>query len=141
MSTEIVAIKIEKDITAQKKIKKGSKKDITNFLQMLNKLSSKKKKQINKSLQKISIKETSSRKASISSLGSSNKKELPVPISVITTSKSKTKDIDIAIIGADAYCVVCSLKKPQVFAVLMKDIQYQTEKKARAETDQKSVVA
>lgn len=43
MPIEIVVIKIEKDNTIQKIIKKCSKKDITNFLPTLNKLSSKKK--------------------------------------------------------------------------------------------------
>ena len=45
---EIAVDRIEKDITPQKMIKKGSKKDITNFLQMPNKLFSKKKRKINK---------------------------------------------------------------------------------------------
>ena len=43
-------------------------------------------------------------------------------------------------IGADAYCVTCCLKRAQVFAVLIRDIQYQAEKEARAETDPKNVV-
>ena len=41
---EIVAIKIEEDITPQKMTKKGLKKNIPDFLQTPNKLSSKKKK-------------------------------------------------------------------------------------------------
>ena len=43
-------------------------------------------------------------------------------------------------IGADAYRVACYLKGAQLFAVLMRDIQYQAEKEARTETDPKSVV-
>ena len=43
-------------------------------------------------------------------------------------------------IGADAYCAACRLKAAQVFAVTMRDIQYQAEKEARAETNPKSVV-
>ncbi len=46
---EIIVIRVEKDITPQKMIKKGLKEDMTNFLQTLNKLSGKKKGQINKS--------------------------------------------------------------------------------------------
>ena len=71
---------------------------------------------------------------------SSDKKELPVPISTIKISEPKAKDIDIAMIGADAYRAACHLKGAQVFAVSMRDIQYQAEKEARAETDLKSVV-
>ena len=56
-------------------IKKDSKKDITNFLQMPNKLSSKKKRQINKNKLKTSIGETSLRKTTNSSLDSFVKKK------------------------------------------------------------------
>ena len=92
-------------------IKRDSKEDITDFLQMPNKLSSKKKRQINKSKRKTSIREISSKKATISSLNSSDKKELLVPILTIKKSDPKAKDIDIAIIGADAYCATCYLKR------------------------------
>ncbi len=91
---------------------------------MPDKLSSKKRKQINKSKQKASIGETSSRKATINSLDSSDKKELPVPLTAIKTSEPKAKDIDIAMIGADTYCTTCRLKRAQMFAVSMRDIQY-----------------
>ncbi len=83
---------------------------MTNFLQIPNKLSSKKKRQINKSKRKTSIGETNERKAIFSSLDSSDKKELLVPILAIKTSEAKTQDINIDMIGADAYCVACCLK-------------------------------
>ena len=80
LPTETAAITIEEDITPRKMIKRGSKEDMTDFLQTPNKLSSKKRRQINKSKRKASIEESSSRKATINSLESSNKKELPIPI-------------------------------------------------------------
>ena len=43
LPTKIVAIKIKKNLISQKIIKKDSKKNMTNFLQSLNKLSNKKK--------------------------------------------------------------------------------------------------
>ena len=49
LPVETVVIKIEKDITPQKIIKRGLKEDMTNFLQTPNKLFSKKRRQINKS--------------------------------------------------------------------------------------------
>ena len=113
---------------------------MTNFLQTPNRLSSKKRRQINKSKRKTSIGDTSSRTATISSLESFDKKELLVPIPATKKSDPKAKDIDIAIIGADAYHAACRLKRAQMFAVSMKDIQYQAEKEARAETDPRSVV-
>ena len=140
LPTETAVVTIKEDITPQKKIKRSSKKDMTNFLQTPNKLFSKKRRQINKSKRKASIEKSSSRKATINSLESSDKKELPVPIPTTKTSEPKAKDIDIAMIGADAYRAACHLKRAQVFAISMRDIQYQAEKEARAETDPKSVV-
>ena len=49
LPAETAIIRIEKDIIFHTMIKRGSKKDMTNFLQIINKLSSKKRKQINKS--------------------------------------------------------------------------------------------
>ena len=140
LPTETAAVTIEEDITPQKIIKRGSKEDMTDFLQTPNKLSSKKRRQINKSKRKVSIRESSSRKATISRLESFDKKELPVPIPTTKISEPKAKDIDIAMIGIDVYHAACRLKRAQVFAVSMKDIQYQAEKEARAKTDPKSVV-
>ena len=49
LPVETAVMRIKKDITPQKMIKRGSKEDMTDFLQTPNKLSSKKRKQINKS--------------------------------------------------------------------------------------------
>ena len=110
LSMETSVVRIEEDITARKMITRGSKEDMTDFLQTPNKLPSKMRRQINKSMRKISIGETSLRKATISSLGSSDKKELPVSIPITKTSEPKTKDIDIAMIGTDIYRAASHLK-------------------------------
>ena len=73
-------------------------------------------------------------------MNSSDKKQLPVFILAIKISDPKAKDIDIAMIGIDAYCAAYYLKKAQVFALSMRDIQYQAEKDARAENNPKSVI-
>ena len=52
---EIAVIRIKKDIISQKIIKRGSKENMTNFLQIPNKFFSKKRRQINKSKWKMSI--------------------------------------------------------------------------------------
>ena len=67
LSAEIAVVRIKKDIIPQKMIQNSSKEDIIDFLQMLNKLFSKKRRQINKSKRKISIGKTSSKKTTISS--------------------------------------------------------------------------
>ncbi len=66
-------------------IKRGSKKDMTNFLQTPDKLPSKKRRQINKSKQKASIGETNARKATLNVLDCSDKNELLVPLATIKT--------------------------------------------------------
>ncbi len=119
---ETAVVRIEKDITLRKMIKRVSKEDMTDFLQTPNKLSGKKRRQINQSKRKASLGETSSRKAIISSLDSPDKKESPVPIPTTIKSEPKAKDIDIAMIGVDAYRAACRLKGAQVFAVSMRDI-------------------
>ena len=107
LHVQTAIIKIEKDITPRKIIKKRSKEDITDFLQTPNRLSSKKRRQINKSKRKTSIGETSSRSATISSLESFDKKELPVSIPATKKFDPKTKDVNIAMISADAYRAAC----------------------------------
>ena len=140
LPAKTAVIRIEKDITPQKIIKRGSKKDMNDFLEMSNKLFSKKKRQINKSKRKISIEEINSKKATISSLDSSDKKKLLVPMPATKKSDLKAKNINIAMIGPDSYCAACCLKKAQLFDILIRDIQYQAKKKTRAETDPISIV-
>ena len=71
---------------------------------------------------------------------SSDKKELLVFILTIKILESKAKNINIAMISANAYCVIYYWKEAQVLAVLMKEIQYQVDKEARAETDPRSII-
>lgn len=110
------------------------------FLQMQNKLSGKKRKEINKSKQTTSLGETGSRKAITSILNSFDEKKLPTSISAILKSEPNTKNIDITIIDADVYCTTCCLKRVKVFAVFMRNIQYLDGKETKAETNLKIVI-
>ena len=83
-------IKIKKDITLRKMIKRGLKEDMINFLQTPNKLFNNKRKQINKSKQKTSIGEAILRTTINSNLDSANKKELLVLILAIKKIKSQS---------------------------------------------------
>lgn len=57
-------------------------------------------------------------------------------LTISTLAVSFRKDvIDIAIIGSDAYCLACQLKKAQVFAVSMKNLELQANKNAKAKTN------
>ena len=62
---------------------------------------------------------------------------MPIPSQTPTLG---TKEVDVAIIDTDAYHVAYRLKKAQVFAVSMRDLEYQAEKKTRPETDLRTVV-
>lgn len=72
---------------------------------------------------------------------SPNKRKLLVLILTTILSKFKAQDIYIAMIAVDSYCVACYFKGAQVFAVFMRDIEYQAEKKSRARSDPKTVVS
>ncbi len=43
-------------------------------------------------------------------------------------------------IDADTYYATCKLKRAQIFAIFMIDLEFQVAKKARSETNLKSVV-
>ena len=109
--TKTAVVVIEKNITLQKIINKGSMEDKTDVLQVPYKLSNKKRRQINKNKWKAGIRETSPRKAIISNLSGLDKDPLSVSIPTIKELLSKTQNINIAMIGADIYHAACRLKK------------------------------
>ena len=139
-STEITPTKITQDITPNKIIKRGSQESVNDFLKVPDKISKSQRRQMNKAKRKLIMDNTSSKTAIISSLDNFDKKTQSGLVPLKEQSTSNTKDVDIAMIGADAYRAACRLKEAQVFAVSLKDLQYQAEKEARAETDPKSVV-
>lgn len=78
---------------------------------MTNKLSYKKKRQINKIIQKANIVEISWIKTTNNSLDSSDKNQLLVSIPRIKLSKLNIKYINIALISANVYYLVLCLKE------------------------------
>lgn len=48
--------------------------------------------------------------------------------------------IEIAMISANIYYIICFFKKAQALAISIRDIQYQVEKKVRAKTNPKSIL-
>ena len=52
------------------------------------------------------------------------------------------KDVkDVAMIDANAYYLACQLKWAQIFAIFIRDLEFQAEKKARPEINPKTVVS
>lgn len=47
----------------------------------------------------------------------------------------------MAIIGANACCVTCKLKKDRVFTIFMRDLEYQVEKEAKLKTNLRTVIS
>ena len=47
---------------------------------------------------------------------------------------------DIVMIDANAYCLVYQLKQAQVFAISIKNLEFQVEKKAKPETNPKTII-
>ena len=43
-------------------------------------------------------------------------------------------------VGVDAYRTTCKLKEVWIFAISMRDLEYQTEKEARPDTNSRSIV-
>ena len=76
----------------------------------------------------------------ISTLDRSKEEGLPILILEAKESTLATKKIDVTMIDADVYCVAYKLKRAQVFAVSMRDLEHQAQKEARPETHPKSIV-
>ena len=70
----------------------------------------------------------------------SKKKRLSTLTLEVKVSTSVTKEVNVAMIDTDIYCITCKLKRAQVFAIFIKNLKYQAEKKARPETDPKNVI-
>ncbi len=135
--TEIISMAIQQDVLPNRILKKGSAERIDDFLKIAEKISDKKKRLINASQRKLALQKRKPETVVISLLDNAGKKNMPIPL---RTPKIGTKEVDIAMIGADAYRAACRLKGAQVFAVSMRDLEYQAEKKAKPETDPRSVI-
>ncbi len=135
--TEITSIATQQDALPNRILKRGSAERINDFLKTPKKISDKKRRLINASKRKLAMQKQKSETVVVSLLDNSGKKDMPIPPQ---TPPLSTKKVDVAMIDADAYRTACRLKKAQIFAVSMKDLEYQAEKEARPETDPRSVV-
>ena len=137
--TETIPEARQQDIFPTHILKRGSDENLNNFSRTSQKISNKKRRLINISKQKQSMDKQKPETVVISSFDNSDIKGLPIPTWASTLG---TKEVDIAImmIGADAYRAACKLKGAQVFAVSMRDLEYQAEKEAKPETNPRSVV-
>lgn len=60
-------------------------------------------------------------------------------ISTLISTHNKSI-VNVILIDVDAYCTAYKLKRAQVFAISMKELEFQATKEAKLETDLKSVI-
>ena len=75
-----------------------------------------------------------------STLDHSGKEGFSILTPEAKVSTIATKEVNVVMIGADAYRAACKLKRALVFAISMRDLKYQVVKEARLEIDPKIVV-
>lgn len=119
-------------------LKRGSDESLDNFLGTIQKLLNKKRGLINVSKRKQSISKQKLKIVVISSLDNLDKEDFKLISTLI--SIFGTNIFDIVIIDADTHYLACKLKRAQVFAVSIRDLESQVKRKARPETKPKIVV-
>lgn len=62
---------------------------------------------------------------------------MPILILILTLG---IKKLYITIISANAYCAACKSKRAWVFAVFIKNLEYQAKKKARLKTNSRNII-
>lgn len=95
---------------------------------------------MNTSKWKLSMDKSKSKRVFTNILDYSKEEGLPILTPKAKISIFAIKEMNIAIIGTDAYRTACKLKDAQVFAVSIRDLEYQAEKETIPETGQKKVV-
>lgn len=122
--TEIILIATYQDVFLNQILKRGSAEKIDDFLKTQEKTSKRKKWLIHAFKRKLNMNKSKYKTDFISTLNHSKKEQLPVLISEVKIITLDTKKVNIAMIGADTYCIACKLIKALVFAVFMKDLEY-----------------
>ena len=95
---------------------------------------------INAFKRKVSIDKLKPKKFIINILNYFWEERLPILIPEAKVLILTTKEVDIAMIGINAYHAVCKLYGAQVFIISIRDLEYQAQKEIRPETDPKNVI-
>lgn len=140
VNTKIISMATQKDVLPNRILKKGLAEKIDKFLKISEELSKKKRRLINASKRKTSMAKSNHKTVVISILDNSKKKGLPISIPETKVSTLDIKEVKITIIGMDAYRTAYKLKRAQVLAISMRNLEYQVEKEARPETNPKTIV-
>ena len=119
-------------------MKRVSIENLNDFLKTTEKIVKKKRRLAIAFKQKLNIGKQNFKTVDINTLGNSGKEKLPTS----TLAPIFRKNVeDVAMIGPDAYHLPQQLKRAQVFAILIRDLEFQAaEKQAKPETNSKTVV-
>ncbi len=128
----------QEDITLKQILKRGTNEKLDNFLSTTIKISSKKRLLLNSSKRKFIKEKLRSETVIISSLDNFGNEALPTIILIPITN---TDVIDITMIGTGINYVASRLKGAQIFTISIKNLEFQTAKEIRPETDLKSIVS
>lgn len=118
--TETIPEVKKQDIFSNRIWKKGLDKNLDNFLRIPQKILNKKRQLIKASKQKESMNKQKSETVIINSFNNSDIESLLILIRVSTLG---IKKVDVAIIDIVAYPTTCQLKKAQVFAISIRDLE------------------
>ena len=135
--TEIIPKARQQDIFLNRILKRGLDENLDDFMKTPQKISNKKRRLISASKQKHNMDKQKPKTIIISSFDNSGIEGLPIRTQVSILSINK---VDVAIIGANAYRATYKFKRAQVFAISMRDLEYQAEIKAKPETNLRSVI-
>ena len=135
---EILSKVNHEQLTLKQILQRSIDENLDDFLSRNIKLSKKKRRLCNISKQKLSGDNQKPKIVAISSMDNLGKKDLPISIPIPVLDKSV---VDVAMIGADAYCTTCKLKEAQVFALSLRDLEFQVAKEVRSKTDLKSIIS
>ena len=119
---KISKTKQQQDITSNPILKRNSIENLNSFLKTIEKIVKKKRQLANTFKQKLKMEKQSFKIVVINIFGNLGKKELSNSTLALTFGKNIE---DIAIIGANVYCLACQLKKTQVFAISIRDLEFQ----------------
>ena len=107
VNTKIIPMATQKVVLPNQILKKNSAEKIDKFLKGPEEPLKKKKRLINVSKQKTSMAKSNHKTIVISTSNNFRKEDLPISIPETKVSTPGTKEVDIAIIGADAYQTMC----------------------------------
>lgn len=136
IETKMIFMATQQDFLPNQILKRDSAQKIDDFLETIEKILKKRRRLIHASKRKQSILKT----VIMNILHKAGKDGLSIATLKIEVSMFAIEQIDVIMIGMNAYCTIYRLKKAHIFAVFMRNLEYQSEKQLRPEIDPGTVI-